>query len=265
MYAKVFVLCFVLFSLLSPLSLSQEISLFPDMPKITEIVLQATMAVAQNIPVESGYVQIQSVQIEQLKSLSFMLSEDIDERTYLIYFTADTGFWKTRPHVLILLDKFYNPLFTLHGGYNGNGIDFNIVDINSEDGQREILVNDYASGNQSSQTRTFILRYDIASNRFLKVFDQVIKQTGMDGFSSKLTFAKDKGNFSDIMIGTQVILRYDGDNERVENTESRFVWDGKQYVGSMNLPETMKQRLLHISYPTDGLIEIPKQILEKQR
>ncbi len=258
MYVRIFVLCFAVFTLLSPLSFSQNITLFPDMLRLTEIIIQATRVVAESIPNESRDVQIQSVQIEQLKSLTAVLSEDINERTYLIYFTANTGFWKTRPHALLLLDKSYNPLFLFHGGYNGNGIDFNIADINPDDGQKEILVYDYASGNQSSQTRAFILRYDIASNRFRKVFDQVIKQTGMGGFRSKLVFAEGKEDFKDIIVKTQVILGHDGDSEKIENTESRFAWDGERYVGSMNLPEKMKQWLLHVSYPADGLIEFRK-------
>lgn len=249
-----FILCL---AVLTSLSLSQEIILSPDMSKLTEVILRGVEVVAENTPSGSREVRIQSVQIQQLSSLRSMLPEDADERTYLIYFTADTGFWKTEPHALLLLDESYDPLFLFHGGYNGNGIDFEIVDINPKDGQKEMLVNDYASGNQSSQTRTFILRYDWESRKFLEVFDQVIKQTGTGGFRSQLGFEEGKGDFKDLIVRTQIILGYDGHSEKMENVESRFVWNGKRYVGCMNLPKAMKERLFYISYPGDGLIELP--------
>ncbi len=252
MRVRGFILCFAILTSLSPISFSQEIILFPDMTKLTEVVLRGTKVVAENIPNRSREVRIQSVHIHQLISLHSMLSGDMEERTYLVYFAVDTGFWKTQPHVLPLLDQSYAPLFLLHGGYNGNGIDFRVVDINPKDSQKEVLVNDYASGNQSSQTRTFILRYDRESSRFSKVFDQVIQQIGTRGFRSELAFEEGKGAFKDLIVRTQIILDYDGDSEKTEEAESRFMWDGRQYAGKMNLPGKVE-----VFYPKDGLIKLP--------
>jgi hypothetical protein len=252
MRVRGFILCFAVLISLSPLSFSQEITLFPDMTKLTAVVLRGTKVVAENIPDRSRESRIQSVHIHQLISLHSMLSGDIEERTYLVYFTVDTGFWKTQPHVLLLLDESYAPLFLFHGGYNGNGIDFQVVDIDPKDGQKEVLVNDYASGNQGSQTRTFILRYDRESSKFSKVFDQVIKQTGTRGFRSELEFQEGKGAFKDLIVKTQIILGYDGGSEKMEEAESRFIWDGGQYAGKMNVPGKVE-----VSYPKDGLIKLP--------
>jgi len=169
-----------------------------------------------------------------------------DKPVYLIHAVARPGFWKVETeHVLVLQNEKNDWKTLLHfsGGWNGKGIDFEIIDLGTSSRQEAVLIRDYACGNQMSQTRTHIYRYDKGENRFAEIFNQLttwLPSPTPTVYKSVVSFEESKSALKDIVIDTEVIKQHPVRMKVKPRRRSVFKWDGKKYVGKLDVPITVE-------------------------
>jgi len=157
--------------------------------------------------------------------------------------TAHAIHWKrTTEHVLILRLERGNYELLLHfdGGWNGRGVSFRILDIGVKNSKMAILVEDYASGNQASRTRSHIFRWNKDQNEFLEAFNELttwLPSVITVVYKSTLSFENSSSTLKDVIVRTTFIRQQPRHEELKPVHESVFKWDGKRYVGKMKKPE----------------------------
>ncbi|MHC4144103.1 MAG: hypothetical protein ACYSUD_04910 [Planctomycetota bacterium] len=169
-----------------------------------------------------------------------------DSPVYLVHAVAQSGFWKTTTeHVLVLqnLSNTWRLLLHFSGGWNGNGIDFEIIDLGTSSRQEAVLIHDYACGNQMSQTRTHIYRYDKEENRFAEIFNQLttwLPSAIPTVYKSVVSFEESKSVLKKIVIQTELVKQHPVHMKVKPRRRSVFKWDGKKYVGKLDVPITVE-------------------------
>jgi len=165
-----------------------------------------------------------------------------DKPVYLVHAVADSGFWKTTTeHLLVLQRVNYDWKLLLHfsGGWKGRGIAFKIVDLGVSSRREGILVADYASGNQMSQTRHHIFRYDKGKNQFVEIFNELttwLPSVVPIVYESVVSFQAGNSALKDIVVRTQLIKQQSVETDFEMSRASVFKWDGKKYSGKLDLP-----------------------------
>lgn len=174
---------------------------------------------------------------------------------YLMNATAHAIHWRrTTEHILILRLERGNYELLLHfdGGWGGRGVNFRILNIGVKNRKMAILVEDYASGNQSSQTRSHIFRWNKDKNEFVEIFNELITWlvSPIDVvYKSTLSFGNSSSTLKDIIVLTTFIRQHPKQEELKSVHESVFKWNGKRYVGEMKKPEgSPKYEWLAIRY-----------------
>ena len=211
-----------------------EISLSLDLgqlqSQINEYIFSMTSAP------ERWHSRLMAVNVREIVRVPEMVRDDI---IYLVYVVAEMGWWKETSHIILIFkedNSGYKQLLSFDGGYNGNGISYRIIDLNPRNKQKELLIEDYASGGQMSRTRTHIYRYDQPLNSFREVFNVLTTfepSASPFTYSSTLQFEQVEGQeFKDIVIYTDVTKPdYSGKGkDRKYKTKSVFRWNGSRYV-----------------------------------
>lgn len=169
-----------------------------------------------------------------------------DKPVYLIHAIAKSSFWKTTTEHLLVLQNVNNSwhlLLHFSGGWKGGGIDFKVVDLGALSRQEAILIQDHASGNQMSQTRSHIFRWDKSQNEFLEIFNELttwLPSVIPVVYKSTLSFEKSNSTLKDVIIRT-TFIRQQPENKRLKPIRtSVFKWNGKIYVGKMKKPEGVR-------------------------
>ena len=169
-----------------------------------------------------------------------------DKPVYLVHAVAWSDWWKaTTEHVLVFHSKEndWKTLLHFNGGSNGRGIAFKTIDLGVSSAQEAILISDYASGNQMSQTHTHIYRYDKNDDHFVEIFSQLttwLPSVKPIVYESSFSFEKSNSTLKNIVVLTQLVKQQPIETDFEMSHRSVFKWDGKKYIGKMNLPITSK-------------------------
>jgi len=167
---------------------------------------------------------------------------------YLVHATAEAQWWKlTTEHLVILggADGVYTPLLHFDGGGNWKGLDFDLVDVGHKEPDFVLVVQDYGCGNQMSQTRTHIFRWDEATARIDEVFNELttfLAGLGPGGatpfiYKSEVRFESADRRLKDVVVTTELRQARPGDEKWTRSTRiSRFRWNGACYVGGLDVP-----------------------------
>ena len=164
-----------------------------------------------------------------------------DKPVYLVHAVAQSGFWKTTTEHLLVLQNLSNTwrlLLHFSGGWNGNGIDFEIIDLGTSSRQEAVLIHDYACGNQMSQTRTHIYRYDKDENRFAEIFNQLttwLPSVKPIVYKSVVSFEKSSSALKDVVVQTELVKQQPVRMKVKRRHRSVFQWDGKKYIGKLDV------------------------------
>lgn len=172
------------------------------------------------------------------------LVKPIDETpVYLVDAVAHAKWWKqTTEHILVLklTNVAFKPLLHASGGRNWKGVDFRIVDIGTTGSDFVLMVEDHGCGNQMSQTRTYLFRWNKEADEFDEVFNQLtswLPSATAIVYESSVSFAESDSKLKDLVVST-TFIRLLPKYQRLEPLhESVFEWNGKQYVGTMTRPK----------------------------
>lgn len=169
-----------------------------------------------------------------------------DRPVYLVHAVAQSGYWKTTTeHVLVLqnLSNAWRLLLHFSGGWNGNGIDFEVINLGTSSRQEAVLIHDYACGNQMSQTRTHIYRYDKDENQCAEIFNQLttwLPSVKPIVYRSVVSFEESNSALKDIIIETELVKQQPVHVKVKPRRSSIFKWDRKKYVGKLDVPTTVE-------------------------
>lgn len=251
----IFTLVFSL--LISDRQAEEKISVSPDFSVIQKHVAKLVSKKWHKNFANSGFspslVQVEIRMIRRADDLLtniplrlYMVNSSKNEPVYLIHAVARSSFWKTTTeHILVLqnANNDWSPLLHFSGGYNGNGIDFKVVDLGTSSRQEAILIQDHGCGNQMSQTRSHIFRWYKRQNEFIEIFNEVTKwlpSVVPVVYKSTLSFEKSDSKLKDLIVRT-TFIRQQAENEELEPVRiSVFKWDGKTYIGKMEKPEGVR-------------------------
>ena len=233
---------------------NEKVNITPNLTKLNKAATKTILAYYREYKKEQPYVQdkesyeLQKIEINRVERVPEMLSdpdtyEEIE--TYLVYALVTLADWKNDVYLILLFKETGNDyvnLLTFGGGQNGNGVDYEIVDLNEKDDQKEILISDFQAGNQMSQARAYIYKYDSSQDKFVEIFNELISWLPMFTpcvYSSKIDFRRGKKDFKDILIETDLTLYKNSDNKETGSAERKSIyrWNGKRYVGKFNVPD----------------------------
>lgn len=179
------------------------------------------------------------------------------QTVYVVHAIAHADWWKASLHYLVVLlpdDDGFKPLLVYSTGH----MSYQLVKL--DDGEyfpmgtiplRTILIEDLSSGNQSSQRRLLLYRYDPTRGVFYDIFDEIIEFTGSfsgpyEAFKSSYEFRRrdtvpSRPWLKDIVVTTgwfvgdlrKAVLQREPE---LEQRVSVYTWNGKRYEGHLDIP-----------------------------
>ncbi len=94
-----------------------------------------------------------------------------------------------------------------------------------------------------SQTRTHIYRYDKDKNQFAEIFNQLttwLPSVKPIVYRSAVSFEESNSALKDIVIETELVKQQPVHVKVKPRRSSIFKWDGKKYVGKLDVPITVE-------------------------
>jgi hypothetical protein len=266
-FALVFVTCAILcLRWVAAFGEEAPLPVEPDLPKLQDAVRALVIQTREQsycTPPDGSFERIEFLTIQREQRL-VPPDKFEDRRTvYVVHAIAHAGWWKESLHYLMVLlpeEDGFKPLLVYSGGSSGCGIRYELVDLDDGKrfpagtiiGLRTILVEDLTSGNQSSQRRLLLYRYDSARGLFYNILDEIIEFTGSfcgpyEAFESTYEFRRPDAVPShpwlkDIVVTTGWYVKALRDTDRrkkpdLDQRVSVFTWNGKRYEGRLDVPE----------------------------
>ncbi len=236
----------------------------PDLPKLQETVRALVVQTREQSfskPPTSSIERIEFLAIQRENHLVPPDKFGHNRTVYVVHAIAHAEWWKASLHYLMVLlpeDDGFKPLLVYSGGGSGRGIRYELVEL--DDGEyfptgtvplRTILIEDHSSGNQSSERRLLLYRYDPARGVFYDILDEIIEFTGSfsgpyEAFESTYEFrrrdnAPSRPWLKDIVVATGWFARalrdtYSRTEPELEQRVSVFTWNGTRYEGRLDIP-----------------------------
>jgi len=241
-----------------PLQLSSRLPVSePDLGQLQSVITSLALAKWHDyIPPDSGLPgspgrgrAIRMVEVRSLRRADELLTNhrsgpDLiqaskEDRIFMVDVLVHVDWWKlSTQHVLVLRSSpgRLEPLFHYCGGTNGRGVDAAVINLGVDEERYALMIQDRASGNQSSQTRTRIVLYEPVRGRFAEVFNELT--TRYDGmcegvsYDGTLLLEPMERDLRDVVINA----RFWRGRRRVHRRVA-FAWNGSRYVGEMPDPD----------------------------
>jgi hypothetical protein len=232
----------------------------PDLPKLQEAVRALVVQTREQSypkPPNSSLERIEFLVIQREQSLVPPDKFEHRRTVYVVHAIAHADWWKASLHYLIVLlpeDDVFKPLLVYSTGH----MSYQLIKL--DDGQyfpmgtiplSTILIEDLSSGNQSSQRRLLLYRYDSTRGVFYNILDEIIEFTGSfsgpyEAFKSSYEFrrrdtAPSRPWLKDIVVTTGWFVRAVRDTDsrkkpELEQHVSVFSWNGTRYEGNLDIP-----------------------------